>query len=165
MIDSFHTREQRYAAAVFKRIEQFINKDEVTRKKYGSLAHKLPVLIRTAGLVQALIFVQARNKEDTNEKQSPQRQLLRDLASVLAVTSILEGAEPFLQEDTLDQQKQKDRQRLAFFIERSREADFEEYMRLTEGALETLLWFKRFAQSELKVELGDEVEENRNAIS
>jgi hypothetical protein len=37
-------------------------------------------------------------------------------------------------------------------VERSRSAEFEEYMRLTQGALEALLWFKRFAQSELKVQ-------------
>lgn len=51
------TRNQEYAAQIFKQVEQ-VGEDE--RKKYGSLAHRLPVLIRTAGLSQALAFVDAR---------------------------------------------------------------------------------------------------------
>jgi CRISPR-associated protein Cmr5 len=139
MSETFLTREQTYAKEVFERIEPFIEKDRATQKKYGSLAHKLPVLIRTAGLAQSLAFVKARNKEEG----APQRQLLRDLESVLRKTSVLAS------EQTL--------------VECSRLAGFDEYMRLTESALEALLWFKRFAQSELKVEPGDEAEEDRDA--
>ncbi|WP_322512541.1 type III-B CRISPR module-associated protein Cmr5 [Chloroflexus sp.] len=127
----FLTREQRYAKAVFNKIEPFIKRPESDRKKYGSLAHKLPVLIRTAGLAQALAFVQARNDE-----QTPQRQLLRDLADVLRENGALA----------------KD----ADLVAQSRLAAFDEYMRLTEAALQALLWFKRFAQSELKVQAGEE---------
>lgn len=135
--DKFLTREQRYADEVYARIKPLIPaegaaKDEAKekeRKAYGSLAHKLPVLIRTAGLAQALAFVQARNKEGT-----PQRRLLADLGFVLQKSGALASG--------------------VSLVERSRSADFEEYMRLTEGALEALLWFKRFAQSELKVESG-----------
>ncbi len=136
--DDFRTREQEYALRVFEKINPLIPKDEQAekdeakkkwRKAYGSLAHKLPVLIRTAGLSQALAFVKARNKAGT-----PQQTLLRDLEAVLRQSGALTG------DDTL--------------VERSRSAHFEEYMRLTEGALEALLWFKRFAQSELKVQSG-----------
>lgn len=148
MSDKFHTREQRYAAAVFDRVKLFhderskINpsakrdpKSDLEIKKYGSLAHKLPVLIRTGGLAQSLAFIQARNKED-----SSQYRLLRDLEAVLLDKNI----------QVLASDKK--------LAERSREADFEEYMRLTEASLEALLWFKRFAQSELKVDSGQEVE-------
>jgi len=136
--DTFHTREQVYAGAVFEQIKPLIPQEgapkddekEKYRKAYGSLAHKLPVLIRTAGLTQALAFVQARNKEGT-----PQRKLLADLDLVLRKSGTL-VAELKL-------------------VERSRTAGFEEYMRITEGALEALLWFKRFAQSELKVQGAD----------
>lgn len=129
MSETFLTREQTYAKEVHERIKPFIPKDEATRKKYGSLAHKLPVLIRTGGLAQSLAFVTARNKEGT-----PQRQLLVDLEAVLQdqSTQVLELSHSL--------------------VERSREAEFDEYMRLTEAALEALLWFKRFAQSELGVE-------------
>lgn len=141
----FLTREQQYAGEVYARIKPLIPADgapkdeakEKERKAYGSLAHKLPVLIRTAGLAQSLVFVQARNKEGT-----PQRRLLADLEFVLRKSGALGPG--------------------AALVERSRSAEFEEYMRLTEGALEALLWFKRFAQSELKVESGDDDEGGPN---
>lgn len=125
------TREQLYAKAVFDKIKPLMDRSEADKKKYGSLAHKLPVLIRTAGLAQALAFVQARNDE-----KSPQRQLLRDLADVLRKNKVLAQD--------------------ADLVERSRVAPFDEYMRLTEASLQALLWFKRFAQSELKVQAGEE---------
>ncbi|MBE3518906.1 MAG: type III-B CRISPR module-associated protein Cmr5 [Firmicutes bacterium] len=52
------TRNQEYALHIYKQVSNIINEDYCD--KYGSLAHKLPVLIRTAGLAQALAFVDAR---------------------------------------------------------------------------------------------------------
>jgi CRISPR-associated protein Cmr5 len=43
------------------------HKDNKTfQQKYGTMALKLPILIRTAGLAQALAFVQARGSEAQN---------------------------------------------------------------------------------------------------
>lgn len=67
------TRNQEYAAKIF---EQVMRVGEEQRRKYGSLAHRLPVLIRTAGLAQALAFVDARG--DTAGKI-----LLDDIAAIL----------------------------------------------------------------------------------
>ena len=67
------TRDQKYAIDVYKRVEKIEEKD---RKSYGAVAHKLPILIRTAGLAQALAFVEARGKE-------PQNRLLSDLAKTV----------------------------------------------------------------------------------
>lgn len=67
------TRNQRYAAHIF---EQVIQVPEAERRKYGSMAHRLPVLIRTAGLAQALAFADARGK-------NPGKRLLGDIAAVL----------------------------------------------------------------------------------
>jgi CRISPR-associated protein Cmr5 len=67
------TRNQEYAAKIF---EQVMRVGEEQRGKYGSLAHRLPVLIRTAGLAQALAFVDARG--DTAGKI-----LLDDIAAIL----------------------------------------------------------------------------------
>lgn len=155
MSDKFHTREQRYAAAVFDQVKTFhderskVNpsakqdpKSDPEIKKYGSLAHKLPVLIRTGGLAQALSFIQARNKEGTS-----QRRLLQDFEAVLKDKKI----------QVLASDK-----RLA---EQSREADFEEYMRLTEASLEALLWFKRFAESELQIDSGNADQEADHATT
>ncbi|GAC1637336.1 MAG: type III-B CRISPR module-associated protein Cmr5 [Ktedonobacteraceae bacterium] len=67
------TRDQKYAAKVYDKVSK-VSKEE--RDSYGSMAHKLPVLIRSAGLVQALAFVDARGKE-------AQKHLLRDLADTV----------------------------------------------------------------------------------
>lgn len=123
------TRDQRIATKVHSIVAQiaqdYPDTNDSYRKEYGSMAHKLPVLIRTAGLAQALTFVQARGEQ-------PHQELLTHLAEVI---DMQDGA------------------RLA---ERSRHAELHEYMYLTRQALAALLWYKRFAQSVLKVEAGDE---------
>ena len=111
------TRTQQYAAQIF---EQVSHVTDAERQKYGSMAHKLPVLIRTAGLAQALAFVDSRGSDE-------QRQLLEHIAQVVSEEDLLR---------------------------RSRESELADYMRLTRNVLAALVWYKRFAQSVLHVELG-----------
>ncbi|NJL54901.1 type III-B CRISPR module-associated protein Cmr5 [bacterium] len=55
------TRDQDYAARAFQNVTDLQKTPlNVDIKRYGSLAHRLPVLIRTAGLTQALAFMEAR---------------------------------------------------------------------------------------------------------
>ena len=89
------------------------------------MAHKFPVLVRRAGLIQALAFVQTRGKE-------AHKLLLQDLAAVVGGQS------------TDD------------FVRQCAEADLATYMWLTRQTLSVLTWFKRFAQSVLEVEPGEE---------
>lgn len=77
------TRDQRYATKIFQQVEQVEQKtsektkeNKAYRDAYGSMAHKLPVLIRTAGLAQALAFVEARGKE-------PHHDLLNHLSEIV----------------------------------------------------------------------------------
>lgn len=71
------TRDQKYAVDVYEKVSLIKGKeDEAFGKSYGAMAHKLPVLIRTAGLAQALAFVEARGKK-------PQKRLLEDLAGTV----------------------------------------------------------------------------------
>lgn len=116
------TREQDYAAKIYQQVSRVPGRDG---KKYGAMAHKLPILIRTAGLAQALAFVEARG-------EAQHQQLLKDMAEVME-----EGTREAL-------------------LERSRTAGLGEYMRLTQKAMAALLWYKRFAQSVLGVEAGEE---------
>jgi len=74
------TREQRYAAEIFRQVSAVADRPTEYRSKYGSMAHKLPVLIRSAGLAQALAFVEARG-EDAH------RDLLEHLAKVTGQAS------------------------------------------------------------------------------
>jgi CRISPR-associated protein Cmr5 len=121
------TRDQQYATLAFEKVNAFqtATTDEAKQKKYGSMAHKLPVLIRTAGLSQSLAFLDARGSEE-------QQQLLQHLAETIGATNS------------------------ATLLSRVRAAELGEYMRLTHDAQTALLWFKRFAQSVLKVESGEQ---------
>lgn len=123
------TREQEYAKAVHDQVYAIYGQGSIYEKQYGSLAHKLPILIRTAGLAQALAFADTR-------KPAAQQKLLSHLDEVVlgAGTS----------------------QTLA---EISRNLPLLDYMRLTNDVLLALTWFKRFAQSILGVDAGDEPEE------
>lgn len=139
------TREQLYAAKVYDLVDGYRKQQGKTLKetepskreeelkaackRYGSMAHKLPVLIRTAGLAQALAFVEARGKPE-------HLILLGHLEDALKYSGTLTSTQKI--------------------VARSRAALVEEYMRLTEEALAALLWFKRYAQSVLGVEATDD---------
>lgn len=133
------TRDQKYATMIFRQIGEVeqtaptkVGEDKVYRDAYGSMAHKLPVLIRTAGLAQALEFVEARGKK-MRDGRKPHHHLLNHL-SLAVLGEANEGKEIGLRN-------------------RSRNTEqLNEYMRLTHEALAALLWFKRFAQSVLDVE-------------
>lgn len=120
------TREQRYADSAFRKVSEEIGtKERAYQKKYGSMAHKLPVLIRSAGLAQALQFVESRGS-------SEQKVLLEHLASTVGYTSKPE------------------------LLSKSRSEDLNGYIHLTEKVLGALLWYKRFSQSILNVEAGED---------
>lgn len=127
------TRDQHYAQDVFCRV-MTIEKTEDTNfaKSYGSMAHKLPILIHVSGLAQALAFVEARGNGE-----EPKR-LLEDLSQTVLRKPATE------------------------LLDRSRgnaqASDLHEYMRLTEQTLAALLWYKRYAQSILNVESDTEGE-------
>ncbi len=117
------SREQQYAVTICNQISEYpgkLSEDAADRKRYGAMAHKLPILVRQAGLVQALAFVESRDKE-------PYKNLLDHLASTVG-----EGS-------------------AAGLLTRSRAADLPEYIYLTERVMLALKWYKRFAQSVLKV--------------
>lgn len=131
------TRDQRFAAAAYERVaavgKNFV-KGSKERQYYGSMAHKLPVLIRTAGLAQALAFVHSKaTGGDEGTRRTAYQRLLADLAG-----TVNRGM------------SDKD------LVERSREADFLEYLHLTQQVLAALLWYKRYAESVLGVVAGDE---------
>lgn len=72
------TRNQKHAVQIFDQVDEFREEPETKRNKYGSMAHRLPALIRTAGLAQALAFVAARGTDE-------QKRLLDHIASVVGL--------------------------------------------------------------------------------
>lgn len=123
------TLEQELAEKVYRKV--VAHKDKTDAKQYGSMAHKLPILIRTAGLAEALAFVESRGKD-------PHKALLEDLAKV--VLDLEKEAAPTL-------------------TRTSRTAEMQDYVYLTRRSMLALKWFKRFAQSVLDVEATAEVGE------
>jgi CRISPR-associated protein Cmr5 len=71
------TREQERAKDAFERVKARVSKDEGWRNEYGGMAHKIPILVRQAGLAQALAFIRSRGKE-------AHQTLLEDLAHTAA---------------------------------------------------------------------------------
>ena len=75
------TRNQEFAAKVFGQVTQVAGRlGREESKRYASLTQKLPVLVRTAGLAQALAFVDARGG-------AAGERLLGDLAAVVGLTT------------------------------------------------------------------------------
>lgn len=70
------TRDQEYAVDAYNKVKTVKSWSKTKRDRYGSMAHKLPILIRKAGLAQALAFINARGKEE-------HKHLLNDLALTL----------------------------------------------------------------------------------
>jgi CRISPR-associated protein Cmr5 len=126
------TRSQKYAVEVYKRVAVHKGKSTEQRTKYGIMAHKLPVLIRTAGLAQAISFLETKTGETGGETgEEMNKQLLEDLSSVVSKVSGIDigGNLPA----------------------KCREAELQEYIRLTKDTLDALLWFKRYSVSVLEV--------------
>ncbi len=127
-------RDKQYAETIYNQVKTLAGSDEKDQKLYGSMAHKLPVLIRTSGLAQALAFVDAKAK-DKEGQPSPLRKLLDHLGQTLGATN---GKQ---------------------FCEQSRTASLSEYLYLTHHAMAALLWYKRFAQSVLNVDPTDDTDD------
>lgn len=133
------TLSQKYAAKAYERVIDITKQDEKYQKKYGTMAHKLPILVHTAGLVQALAFVAAKG---SGEKSGAWRQYLEDIAK------------------TVDAQLDAE----ALLVE-SQKAGLNEYIWLTRRVSRAALWYKRFAESILKVEASEQMDETANEES
>lgn len=148
------TRNQKFALAVYDKVIKVSEKyptgkdsaekdsNQKQRNKYGAMAQKMPILIRTAGLAQAISFLEAKSRKDS-EKLNLQfeklnLQLLKDLSDVIETEMKLGGN----------------------FAEKCRQAEMTEYLRLTQNTLAALLWFKRYSVSVLDVEENERGDEN-----
>ncbi len=80
------TKDQKYAPVIFeqvKKVRELGKSKKIDSDKYGSMAHKLPVLIRTAGLAQAVGFVASRGDE-------AHKLLLEHISQVVGVDDLSE---------------------------------------------------------------------------
>lgn len=75
------TRTQWLAAQAYEQVCSISGAPGTEQRRYGSMAHKLPVLVRKAGLAQALAFVQSRG--------TPEGILVAHLAEVVGEPALL----------------------------------------------------------------------------
>ncbi len=133
------TLEQKRAALAFGHVEAIAKahlKGSPERQQYGTLAGKLPALIQTAGLCQALHFVRSRKPKDA-EKPDLATKLLSHLAQQLhRVEPAINGPDALCRE--------------------VREAKTASYLWLAREAVACATWYARLAKSELGVELTDD---------
>lgn len=122
------TSEQRRADEAFRLVGAVAQAD---RSNYGQYAHKLPILIRTCGLVSALVFVQVKGKNGG-------KLLLEHLAQQLRNAGIVPKGDA------------------ASLVEAARTAPLPDYMRMTRELLWVLNWHKRLSVSILGVHQGEE---------
>lgn len=122
------TLEQQRAALAYEHVQQVPRDNQKAKDLYGSMAQKLPVLIRTAGLCQAVHFVRSRKKEILD-------MLLNHVAEQLkrVDTGITDGTS---------------------LCDRVRNAELSQYLWLTREALASAEWYSRLSQSELDVARG-----------
>jgi len=124
------TLDQERAKLAFEHIGEVKRwKDEARQKKYASIVHAMPALLRSAGLSQALHFVRSRKDKD-------QRIFLDHLAAQIGRVDkeIDDGAK---------------------LLDKVRGADLTGYLRLTQEALACVNWYRRFVQGELGIDAGE----------
>jgi CRISPR type III-B/RAMP module-associated protein Cmr5 len=122
------TLEQERAALAFQHVQLVTDKEQ--QKIYGSMAQKLPALIRSAGLCQALHFVKSRGKP-------PLITFLNHLGEQLhRADAGISNAESL--------------------CEKTRSADLSHYVWLTREVLASVGWYARLSRSEWGIEPGTE---------
>jgi CRISPR-associated protein Cmr5 len=126
------TLEQQRASMAFDHLTAItVEKD---RKIYGGMALKLPALIRSAGLCQALHFVKSRRKEPLNALLNHlSKQLTRVDSAIIDMSSL---------------------------CDRAREAEVANYVWLTREALASVTWYGRLARSEWGILPSDDPGDN-----
>jgi len=131
--------EQTRATQAYDHIQKVLALPKADQSRYGTLALKLPILVRTAGLCQALHFVQSRGKSDPAR---PELHLLGHVADQLA------RVDPTI----------RDASSLCASV---RSADLKVYLHLTREAGATLQWYARLTRSVLGIEPTEDMEEDR----
>ncbi len=127
------TLDQRRAALAFEHVSEFAgDAKQAPAKKYASIVHKLPALLVSAGLCQALHFVESRS----DDGRKHQRKLLDHLAKQL------ERTDPKITS-------------AATLLDRTRTADLALYLRYTEETIACAAWYRRMVQAVLKLESTD----------
>lgn len=131
-------RQQELMRQAIEHISAHKGDPEDQVKIYGGLYHKLPVLIRTCGLCQALAFLDSKSRAE-GARAEAHKAVLRDVSDVLGTHWDV----------SLEQSDG------ASLSEKVSEVGSREYALATRILLQSLVFHKRFAESILGVEATD----------
>lgn len=128
------TRAQQDMELAAKLVQEVADLDKETYKEtqqiYGGLCHSFPVMVRTCGLCQAIAFSQAKAGGGDGSRERAHQLILQHVQEVLGVQGDL--------------------------LRALREASASDYMLYTRRILSAWVYFKRFAESVLKVSSGQQ---------
>ncbi|WP_048151083.1 type III-B CRISPR module-associated protein Cmr5 [Methanolacinia paynteri] len=111
------TRQQKRAEIAYSCVSSHNSND---KEEFSRLTKSFPALVHNSGLVQALAFVNAKDKE---KESKPGAAYIRYLTKTMQLTG-----DPGLEE-------------------RSRTADLIEYQQLSREAIEAATWLKRYSEA------------------
>lgn len=134
------TLEQERAQRAWACVEEVTNQSQDFKKKYGSLARKVPMLVLTNGLGQTLAFLLSKAKRHEPENKRSVEAKAHDLLFTHLSNWVLEQVAPGTDAG---------HQNLLQWV---LENDSVAYRRATIEALAFLNWLKRFAEAELPTE-------------
>ena len=124
------TREQARSTQAFEDVQEESGRTEAERKRYATVMYQLIILVRTAGWLQASEFLLSLTN---SEKRAAGERLLAALAQQMNRVNT----------DISDIESLRNK---------ARTAELQEYMLLTREFMATIVWYKRFVQSILKID-------------
>lgn len=123
------TRQQAWASGALLRVSQM--KGNEKEKKYATLCMKGPALLKQCGLIQTIAFLLSRSESDAGTEYG-------DHLAQVFIGANRTGAD--LRQMALEAN------------------DLSSYLALSREMAQVAMWFRRFAQSELKASTTDEGE-------
>lgn len=131
---SLETRTQNYSRTAYRQILELNSISEPEKKRYGSLCHRVPIMILQNGLMQTIGFLKgkATNENGRIDPTKAESLLIGHLALQLNFSNI------------------------ESFFESLFNSNIVEYQIITRNILAMSIWYKRFAESLLGVSNGSE---------
>ncbi|SHK76292.1 type III-B CRISPR module-associated protein Cmr5 [Rhodothermus profundi] len=136
MASQQQTLEQKRAQQAWRDIQSVVNRSDDFKKKYGSLARRVPMLVLTNGLGQTLAFLLSKAKFKES-KRGVDAEASGAVFEHLSAWTMRQIAPDAGSQNLLDWVLQ---------------SDSATYRRATAEALAYLSWLKRFAEAELPTE-------------
>lgn len=150
------TLDQQRANMAYAHVALFKEQgDRAKQQKYAAIVHKVPILIQTAGLCQALHFVASRSpKEQKVYALQLGFQLRRAPGQVSAEAQRVQ--EPNSLDGMLSLVGAQPSPVLSDALHRVRSAGMMNYLGLTQEAMACATWYRRLVQGVLGIEAGSD---------